>query len=372
MLKASDLVNFSLSMVGMPYWYGTCVYICTSSLLSRKAKQYPSHYGNSRMSTYKKHIAERKVCMDCIGMIKGFFWTNGGKGVLEYLNGGAEFSSKYGSNNCPDKGANGMLSWLKSKGCQHGAIATLPEVPGVLLFKPGHVGVYVGGGYAVEAQGFAYGVVKTKVSKRPWTEWAYMPASALEYDTEKEYVIPAETQTEDTSNKSQNAESASTTPSVDMPTKFYQLGSRTIRFGVKGNDVVELQQKLVKLGYNLGTYGTEKNGIDGNCGSKTVKAIKDFQTSHGLTVDGKYGAKTHAAMLKAFEGNSETSTAGEFTIKVQSWSVNVRNAPSTSTGQVVRVVRMNTLLSAVGIDSATGWYKLSDGNYICNEYVCKV
>lgn len=38
------------------------------------------------MPAYKKHIAERKVCMDCIGMIKGSFWTNGGtsKGVFLY------------------------------------------------------------------------------------------------------------------------------------------------------------------------------------------------------------------------------------------------------------------------------------------------
>ena len=30
-------------MVGQPYWYGTCVYKATNSLLSRKKNQYPSH-----------------------------------------------------------------------------------------------------------------------------------------------------------------------------------------------------------------------------------------------------------------------------------------------------------------------------------------
>ena len=69
MFKASELVKFVLSMIGMPYWYGTVGYVCSESLLQRKAKQYPDHYGNSRMSTYRKHIKERKVCMDCIGMI---------------------------------------------------------------------------------------------------------------------------------------------------------------------------------------------------------------------------------------------------------------------------------------------------------------
>ena len=39
------------------YWYGTHGHKCTEDLLQRKRKQYPSHYGDSRMSTYRKHIA---------------------------------------------------------------------------------------------------------------------------------------------------------------------------------------------------------------------------------------------------------------------------------------------------------------------------
>lgn len=146
MFTASELVAFVISMIGMPYWYGTCVYKCTQSVLNSKSKQYGppkySHYVESRMSRYKKDIAAKKVCMDCVGMIKGFFWTNGGKGVVDYLNGTGDFKNSYGSNGCPDKSANGMLSWCKSKGCKNGEIATLPDVPGILLFSSGHVGVY--------------------------------------------------------------------------------------------------------------------------------------------------------------------------------------------------------------------------------------
>ena len=35
---------YCLKMVGQPYWYGTCGYKATTSLLNRKAQQYPSHY----------------------------------------------------------------------------------------------------------------------------------------------------------------------------------------------------------------------------------------------------------------------------------------------------------------------------------------
>lgn len=360
MFKASELVAFCLSMIGMPYWYGTCVYNCTSSLRSRKAAQYPSHYASSRTSRYNSDISKKLVCMDCIGMIKGFFWTNGGAGVKEAIGTGKAISSKYGGNGCPDKSADGMLSWCKSKGCKYGKIATLPEVPGILLFSSGHVGVYVGDGYAVEARGFSYGVVKTKVSARSWTSWAYMPDSVLKYDT-----LPDD-------NTNQNEAPIQSTPGVADSAKTYNLGDRTIKRGVKGDDVAELQSTFVKLGYNLGSYGANRDGVDGDCGSKTVQAIKDFQFAHNLEVDGEYGKKTHAVMLEAVKNIGEIDAATEFTIRVKGGSVNVRNAPNTTAGKVMRVVHTNTLLTAVGIDPETGWYKLSDGNYISNKYACKV
>lgn len=275
MFRASELVAFVLSMVGMPYWYGTCVYICSSSLLKSKTKQYPSHYGSSRTAKYEKAIAERKVCADCIGLIKGFFWTNGGKGVLEYINGGEKFTNKYGSNGCPDKGANSMLAWLKSKGCKNGKIDAMPDVPGILLFKSGHVGVYVGDGWAVEAQGFNYGIVKTKVSKRPWTEWAYLPESLLTYDGST-VEIP------DTPDK----------PAEEEQPTIYKLGSRTLKRtspNMRGDDVKEMQTRLNALGYDCGE-------VDGVFGKNSEKGVKAFQTAMNLEVDGKFGKKSFAAL----------------------------------------------------------------------------
>ncbi len=69
---------YCLRMVGQPYWYGTCGYKATTSLLNRKGKQYPSHYTSSRMSQYRQDIRDKKVVCDCIGGTKGYAWTNGG------------------------------------------------------------------------------------------------------------------------------------------------------------------------------------------------------------------------------------------------------------------------------------------------------
>ena len=51
---------FVQKMIGGPYWYGTCLYKCTSSALSRKTSQYPSHYGSNRTARYKQDIAAKK------------------------------------------------------------------------------------------------------------------------------------------------------------------------------------------------------------------------------------------------------------------------------------------------------------------------
>ncbi len=280
MFKASELVAFCLSMIGMPYWYGTCVYRCAESLRKRKAEQYPSHYSSGRTATYQKHIAKKLICMDCVGMIKGFFWTNGGAGVVAAIGTDKTFSSKYGGNGMPDKSANGLLSWCKSKKCAWGTIDKLPDVPGILLFSPGHVGVYVGGGYAVEARGFAYGVVKTKVASRKWTTWAYLPESLLKYDL-GEGVAPE-------------------APSVSVPEKEYTLGERDLEYikpNLEGKDVADLQTRLNALGYDCGK-------VDGIFGRNTEKALKAFQKVARIEVDGIFGPESLKA-LNSYEKPAE-------------------------------------------------------------------
>jgi putative chitinase len=63
----------------------------------------------------------------------------------------------------------------------------------------------------------------------------------------------------------------------------------TLQQGSSGPDVRALQQKLSDLGF-------DPNGIDGNFGPGTVKAVRDFQQARGLGVDGKVGPATLAAL----------------------------------------------------------------------------
>ena len=182
MYKASDFVEACKRLVGMPYWYGTCIYPCSRSLLASKKVQYPTHYRESRMRKYESDCEKHLLAMDCVGLIKGFFWCGGLDPILSYLNGASSLPRKYGQG-IPDKSANSLGPWCKRKDAQAGDIDSIPDVPGIIVHKSGHVGVYVGKGEVVEARGFDYGVVKTKLKERPWEDWFYLPEAVLNYGT---------------------------------------------------------------------------------------------------------------------------------------------------------------------------------------------
>ena len=43
---------YCLRMVGQPYWYGTCGYKATASLLTRKTNQYITHAASYLLRSY--------------------------------------------------------------------------------------------------------------------------------------------------------------------------------------------------------------------------------------------------------------------------------------------------------------------------------
>ena len=66
----------------------------------------------------------------------------------------------------------------------------------------------------------------------------------------------------------------------------------TLKPGDTGTQVEMLQRALLHLGYAAGK-------VDGNYGSTTVAALKQFQTASKLTADGVLGPATLAALVSA-------------------------------------------------------------------------
>lgn len=291
------------------YWYGTYGRPCTDDIYRSKMKQYPTHYTSDRTSGYKKDIAEGKWCADCVGMIKYFFWSSGVFGNLP----------KYASNNCPDVSANGMYKLCS----QTGAIRNIPDEPGLVVWKSGHIGVYIGDGYTIEMRGFAYDCVKRKVVDGPWTNWGRLPKSMLEYVDEN------------------------TQQPEDNPTPVPFTLNRVLKKGCKGVDVKDMQDALIKLGYDLGSYGA-----DGDFGSDTQKAVKQFQKDHGLTVDGEFGTRSYATLILEFN-NVKPAEAKD--VLITGNSVNVRSAPNTD-GRILGVAHKGDKIPYQGQTSDNGWY----------------
>ena len=77
---------------------------------------------------------------------------------------------------------------------------------------------------------------------------------------------------------------------------------KTLRKGDSGPDVVECQNDLLQLGYDLSPYGA-----DGKYGNTTIREVKKFQKASGLTADGICGPKTWEA-LDAAVGPGPTPT----------------------------------------------------------------
>lgn len=78
--------------------------------------------------------------------------------------------------------------------------------------------------------------------------------------------------------------------------------------GSSGSVVKELQTQLVALGYNLGNYGPNKDGVDGSFGSATETAIKEFQANHGFAVTGIVTNETFSAVALAMADLDTTYT----------------------------------------------------------------
>lgn len=155
-----DLVQWAIEAHNDKWGYvmGTFGLVLTESLLEAKIRQLPDDILPYEDFIRANYIGRRTA--DCIGLIKSYSWYDVDTGKINY-----------GSNGMPDVGADGIYRNAREKG----PISTMPEIPGLLVHSDGHIGIYIGDGYAIEAMGTRYGVVKTRVANRNWTGWCKNP-----------------------------------------------------------------------------------------------------------------------------------------------------------------------------------------------------
>ena len=160
--NAADLVTYVTNAwtSGWGYVWGTYGQVLTPELLQYKLTQYPDGVGKYaafiRANWLGRHTA------DCVGLIKGYGWLSTDTMTM---------TIDYGTHGMPDIGANEMFY----NATRRGGIETMPDTPGLAVWKAGHIGVYIGNGEVVEAMGTKYGVVKTQLEGHGWTHWLEIP-----------------------------------------------------------------------------------------------------------------------------------------------------------------------------------------------------
>lgn len=151
------------------YVYGTYGEVLTESILTAKASQYPEQVGDNEEFIRSHWLGVRTA--DCIGLIKGYAWYNCDTGQIDYR-----------SNGVMDTGSDPMLDMATEKG----TIDTMPDIPGIAVWKDGHIGVYVGDGQTIHAANTELGVIMTPLEKASWTHWLKIPYISYDESIEKE------------------------------------------------------------------------------------------------------------------------------------------------------------------------------------------
>ncbi len=84
------------------------------------------------------------------------------------------------------------------------------------------------------------------------------------------------------------------------PPKTSTRYPRVLKYTMSGSDVNELQEDLKKLGH------LEINNTTNYFGTMTVNALKAFQKSSGIGVDGSFGPQTRTTLLNTLDGTSNS------------------------------------------------------------------
>lgn len=90
------------------------------------------------------------------------------------------------------------------------------------------------------------------------------------------------------------ADSGSESISFDDSATINPYTAPILRRGSTGQYVIDLQNSLKKLGYDIGQCGA-----DGDFGTDTYNAVVKFQEDHGLLKDGEVGPDTYEAIANA-------------------------------------------------------------------------
>lgn len=122
----------------------------------------------------------------------------------------------------------------------------------------------------------------------------------------------------------------------------------TLAWGSRGEQVRQVQQRLIQYGYMTGA-------ADGIFGQETYDAVIYFQRKNGLTVDGRVGSATAAALGVSLTGTVSASAYRETEVNILARLVNGEARGEPYIGQVaVAAVVLNRVRHPSFPDTISG------------------
>lgn len=255
------------------YGLGMWGQLISENIIASKTKQLPHWYTESKQKELRALIGTDTFGFDCVCLIKAVLW--GWSGSLTAANGGAV----YESNGVPDIGTETMIERCSGVTADFSSVAL-----GEAVWMPGHIGIYIGDKLVVECTPiWDNGVQITAVANqggrsgyhaRTWSKHGKLPW--VSYET--------------------GGSSSGATEGEDTMIGYPAVsGDPLLRTGSKGEAVKNLQLVLMyKFGYQKELQAA--GGADGDFGTATQSAVKDFQKVNGLSADGIVGKDTAAAL----------------------------------------------------------------------------
>lgn len=141
---------------------------------------------------------------------------------------------------------------------------------------------------------------------------------------------------------------------------------RDIKRGSTGADVKQLQKDLASLGYSCGA-------VDGSFGPATENAVKTFQKTFGLSVDGVVGPKTRGKItteLLKIQDKQKKEEIKLYKVRVTATALYIRKGPGKNY-DAVSIIRDKGVYEIV--ETKNNWGRLGNGKgWICLDYAQKI
>ena len=275
-LTGQGLADFAEGRIGLPYFYGAKIShgILTEEFIQKLHEKLPDLVTDNYMEQARQKEQVGKVNTDCSGLIGAYLGMELSSAQMYAVADQRIMIQNFESREQRFTKQNFGSSDQCSSPKMYESYAWLPA--GTVLWKPGHVGVYLGkrdGAYrCVEAKGINYGTICSNVSDNDWKCGLLFPR--VNYDVES-HIIDNTAEKFSITRKGENPYLRPCAWIMQPEEAAKHPETKKI---THGEGVRWLQWELCEAGYPI--------SVDGVFGSETKTALQKFQISCELCPDG--------------------------------------------------------------------------------------